>query len=93
MLKVIWRITLIARVISKIYPTKNYVCFHWMVITRNVLTNANRKFCSGSGWPSKMLMPEKQYLSYDAASESKITPCIKIDKPLVIYRFSGNVMQ
>ena len=31
------------------------------------------------------------YLSYDMASENEITPCIKIDKPLVVYRFSGNV--
>ena len=27
----------------------------------------------------------------DVASVSEITPCNKIDKPLVIYRFSGNV--
>ena len=26
-------------------------------------------------------------LSHDVASESEITPCIKIDKPLVVYRF------
>ena len=31
-------------------------------------------------------------LSYDVASGSGITPCNKIDKPLVDYRFSGNVM-
>ena len=31
-------------------------------------------------------------LSYDVASGSEITPCIKICKPLVVYRFSGNVM-
>ena len=30
-------------------------------------------------------------LSYDVTSGSEITPCIKIDKPLVVYRF-GNVM-
>ena len=30
-------------------------------------------------------------LSYDVASESELTPCIKIDKSLVGYRFSGNV--
>ena len=29
------------------------------------------------------------YLSYDVASASEITPCNKIDKPLVNYRFSG----
>ena len=31
-------------------------------------------------------------LSHDVASESDITPCNKIDKPLVVYRFTGNVM-
>ena len=29
---------------------------------------------------------------YDVASGSEITPCNKIDKPLVVYRFTGNVM-
>ena len=32
------------------------------------------------------------YLSYDVASGSDITSCININKPLVVYRFSGNVM-
>ena len=31
-------------------------------------------------------------LSSDVASGSEITPCNKIDKPLVVYRFTGNVM-
>ena len=31
------------------------------------------------------------FLSYDVASGSEITPCNKIDKPLVVYRFTGNV--
>ena len=35
----------------------------------------------------------KKSLSYDVASGSEITPCNKIDKPLVVYRFSGNVMK
>ena len=30
-------------------------------------------------------------LSYDVASGSEITPCNKIDKPLAVYRFTGNV--
>ena len=34
----------------------------------------------------------KRYLSYDVASRSEITPCNKIDKPLVVYRFMGKVM-
>ena len=32
------------------------------------------------------------HLSYDVASGSEITPCNKINKPLVVYRFTGNVM-
>ena len=31
-------------------------------------------------------------LSYDVASGSEITLCIKIDKPLAVYRFTGIVM-
>ena len=31
-------------------------------------------------------------LSYDVASGSEITPCNNIDKPQVVYRFTGNVM-
>ena len=33
-----------------------------------------------------------QSKSCDVASESEIKPCNKIDKPLVVYRFMGNVM-
>ena len=32
-------------------------------------------------------------LSYDVASGGEITPCIKINKALVFYRFSENVMK
>ena len=32
------------------------------------------------------------HLSYDVASGSEIMPCNKICKPLVVYRFTGNVM-
>ena len=40
-------------------------------------------------------LPKYMYLffSYDIASGSEIMPCIKIDKLLVVYRFSGNVMK
>ena len=34
----------------------------------------------------------KLHLSYDVASGGEITTCIKIDKPLVVCRFTGNVM-
>ena len=33
----------------------------------------------------------KKDLSNDVASGSQITPCNKIDKPLVVYRFLGNL--
>ena len=32
-------------------------------------------------------------LSYDVVSVSEITPCNKFNKPLVVYRFLGNVMK
>ena len=32
------------------------------------------------------------YLSYGVASGSEITPCNRIDKSFVVYRFTGNVM-
>ena len=34
----------------------------------------------------------KYKLSYDVKPGSEITPCNKIDKPLVVYRFTRNVM-
>ena len=34
----------------------------------------------------------KILLSHDVTSGSEITPCNKIDKPLVVYRFTGIVM-
>ena len=34
----------------------------------------------------------KWSLSHDVASGSEITPCNKMDKPLVVYRFSGDIM-
>ena len=34
----------------------------------------------------------KYYLSYGVASGSEITSCNKIDKPLLVYRFTGKVM-
>ena len=34
----------------------------------------------------------KYYLSYEVASGSEIMLCNKINKPLVVYRFTGNVM-
>ena len=42
-------------------------------------------------WESEIFII-KTILSYDVTSGSEITPCNKIDKPLVVNRFSGNVM-
>ena len=38
------------------------------------------------------LFVAKHLLSYDVASGSEITPCNKIDKSLVVYKFTGNLM-
>ena len=44
---------------------------------------------------STLGLKAKKGLSYDVGSGSEKTPCIKIDKPLVVYRFSGtcNIMK
>ena len=39
-----------------------------------------------------MIVARTTFLSYDVAPGSEITPCNKIDKPLVVYRLTGNVM-
>ena len=45
--------------------------------------------CKIVDWDEKNKLITKHYacLSYDFASGSEITPCNKIDKPLVVYRF------
>ena len=43
-------------------------------------------------WKSHVAAHMKEMYINDVASVSEITPCNKIDKPLVVYRFSGNVM-
>ena len=48
------------------------------------IVDKKRKYCE--------VLKAKGLLSYDVASGSEITPCNKICKPLVVYRFSGNVM-
>ena len=44
------------------------------------------------GRVSKYMYAFKVELFLNVASGSDITLCNKIDKPLVVYRFSGNVM-
>ena len=41
---------------------------------------------------NKGLKVEDSLLSYDVAFGSEITPCNKMDKPRVVYRFTGKVM-
>ena len=49
---------------------------------------------SGLSVDSKfLLMGVHIALSYEVVSESEVTPCIKIDKPLAVYRFLGIVMK
>ena len=41
---------------------------------------------------SKVNATQNQGLSYDVGSGSEKMPCNNIDKPLVVYRFSGNMV-
>ena len=52
--------------------------------------NLNIEPCSLA--KSLLFVEYKSDLSYDVMSWSEITPCNKIDKPLKVYRFTGNVM-
>ena len=51
------------------------------IVANSIISDVQNEFRKG-----------KSILSYDVASGSEITPCNKIDKPLVIYTFTGNVM-
>ena len=42
---------------------------------------------------AQLLSMANQPFSYDVTSGSEIKPCIKVDKPLVVYRFLGNVIK
>ena len=46
-------------------------------------------------WQTPGICMQTAYNSdyHDVASGSEITPYIKIDKQLVVYRFSGNIMK
>ena len=57
--------------------------------TKNIIVNT----CTVVYWKTQNFSGNNNILSYDVASESEITPCIKIDKPLVVYRLTGNVMK
>ena len=54
------------------------------------LPNASSLFAMSVVFP--VVKGIKIHLSYDVASGSEITPYNNIDKPLVVYKFMGNVM-
>ena len=65
-------------------------CFHVNVdATSTLVLRCFYVFSDITGFPATR--PIHTCLSYDVASGSEITPCNKIDKPQVVYRFSGNV--
>ena len=65
--------------------------FHCCLIARQWhLKRVRKALCPQEG---KDTLADIYFLSYDVASESEILPCIKIDKPLVVYRFSRKVMK
>ena len=60
------------------------------VINVRKITNAQNIRCFIFGSAHEILV---FIILYDVASESEITPCVKINKALVVYRFSGNIMK
>ena len=58
------------------------------------LVSRNQPHCGSRHTEVTKFSHKTQYydLSHDVASASEITPCNKIDKPLVVYRFTGTVM-
>ena len=58
-----------------------------------LVANMSYKYSQNSNQPHPHSLIRVLILSYDVASEIEITPCIKIDKPQVAYRFSGHVMK
>ena len=53
----------------------------------------NGTYINGRTREQKLNNDDNKYnLSLEVASGSEITPCNKIDKPLVVYRFPGTFM-
>ena len=75
--------------------TSTLICV-FLVATLFVVTSLADDDLAGGNFSFNLIFQEtcRKYnlLSYDVASESKITPCNKIDKPPVVNSFSGNVM-
>ena len=51
-----------------------------------------RTFIANGNHSVNLGINDNYNLSYDVSSGSEIMSCNKIDKPLVVYRFLGNVM-
>ena len=64
-----------------------FIASHYMVIKSCYLLLVEIKY------GNTLLFIVFTFLSQDIASGSEITPCNKINKPLVGYRFSGKVMK
>ena len=82
------------------YPQFRRMLLVWMSLDVNVFFAFSSNILSGYHFINsdiRVLLFSKIdfrldfYLSYDVASGSEITPCNRIDKPLVVYRFTGNV--
>ena len=69
--------------------------YYALYIVSDQLYCVNFQYFKSVQWlPNQLLfLMSKSTLSYDVASGSEITTCIKIYKPLVVYRISGNVMK
>ena len=48
--------------------------------------------CMSKQLLTNIVYPVYTVLSYDVTPGNEIMPCNKIDKPLVVYRLTGNVM-
>ena len=59
------------------------------IVKQNILSRLTHSYLMEHSIHKKSLSG----LLYEVTSGSDITPCIKIDKPLVVYRFSENVMK
>ena len=75
-------------------------CYYFRLMTYSIRENKTVRprvrLDNRNLWKDKMLcsvpIDQTSILSYDVASERKITPCNKIDNPLVVCNFKGNVL-
>ena len=68
---------------------KKYMCPVCLGAMRDAMqTSCGHRFCRSC----VLRLVKYVLLSYDITSGSEIKPCNKNDKPLVVYRFTGNVI-